>query len=262
MNENFSTPYWVEQVAQMEAQVGYGSLAHDFLTNPLIANNMVANDPHPDWGDSQLSEVERVFGKQGIQLLRNEPRFGGAPFRLFSTSTCDVEAPLNSIHHLYHLARFVDTTGVEIESQSILEWGGGFGNLARLSKGLFPGVSYSIVDLAFMTSIQRRYLDAVLGPEHGVTIHPVESLDGSTKLSADLFVSTWALSECTVDAHLYVLGGDFFGAKSVLIAHQKSSDLFGAAEDVESLCRNAGFDVVTEEFTFTGRGDQYVFGVR
>ena len=53
----------------------------------------------------------------------------------------------NSIHHLYHISAFKKNTKGELEDiKSILEWGGGYGNMAKIFFELIPTINnYTII---------------------------------------------------------------------------------------------------------------------
>lgn len=52
------------------------------------------------------------------------------------------------------------------ESSTIVEWGGGYGSLARLIRRLSPGdATYALVDAPILCAIAWRYLSDVLGED-------------------------------------------------------------------------------------------------
>lgn len=93
----------------------------------------------------------------------------------------------NLIHQAYCLARWETATFKTIgQMNSILEFGGGYGAMARVAHRAGFAGSYTIVDFPEMHTLQQHYL-------HGSNIKP-------TYLSApsgihDLFIACWSLSE-------------------------------------------------------------------
>jgi hypothetical protein len=66
------------------------------------------------------------------------------------------------IHHAYHLHRFETVTGrFLLELQEIIEFGGGYGSMARLLARLGYRGRYHIHDLPEFAALQRFYLRMV-----------------------------------------------------------------------------------------------------
>ncbi len=116
----------------------------------------------------------------------------------------------NSIHHLYHIIRFLRKTKLKLKGiKTIIEWGGGYGNLAKIFGRLAEeNKTYIIIDLPLMCCIQWIYLTTILGENKvnliqnsdekiavgKINLLPVCFID-KYELKGDLFVSTWALTE-------------------------------------------------------------------
>lgn len=139
------------------------------------------------------------------------------------------------LNHLYHLWK-----AGGVEDRSVLEWGGGFGNTARIA--LTAGVTeYYIADIPIMSELQRRFLvDPV-----AVTVEP-GWLAYRRSFAPDLFLAAFSLDECTTAAHDFVFEQDWFGASTVLIVAQTvgKEDLFPDGPSLVARLRAAGF---TEE---------------
>lgn len=127
----------------------------------------------------------------------------GSPTRyLFSPSTS-----ANSIHHLYHLYSFQKLTGVEIKELSlILEFGGGYGNIAKLAHRLGFNGTYCIYDFPVFNIIQKTYLknqswnEVNFSDEIRLSFINSESIDewNFNKFSNKLFLATWSISETSI----------------------------------------------------------------
>jgi hypothetical protein len=97
----------------------------------------------------------------------------------------------NTIHHRYHLHMFEKFAGVKIGSlASIVELGGGYGNMARLCRKLGFGGSYSIIDLPEFQVLQKYYL-TYQGCRANWNVDLTEPFD--------LFIATWSLSEIPLE---------------------------------------------------------------
>ena len=153
----------------------------------------------------------------------------------------------NTIHHLHHLLRFEQDTSTPVDAiDTVVEWGAGYGNLAKLFVRLHGGApTYVLIDLPVFAALQWLYLSSVLGSEcvvlherpgtavveHAVNVVPV-GLAPFADIEADLFVSTWALNECTSDAQDHVVGRNWFGARSLLLA-MHATDPFAAVAEAD-----------------------------
>jgi hypothetical protein len=139
----------------------------------------------------------------------------------------------NTVHHLHHLLRFEHVTGRRLADAScVVEWGAGYGNVAKLVLRLHGGApTLVLIDLPVYSAVQWLYLSSVLGEEH-VVLHteaapellprrinlvPV-GLARGLRVQADLFISTWALNESTRPAQVFVLDREWFGADALLVA--------------------------------------------
>lgn len=261
----FSTEYWLNQVDELKNQLVDSEqiISDRFLENPIIRHTMFADDPDPTWINQQLSYVINHFGDDAYDLL-DEPTFGCPRQRELEFKNIKLKVSHNTVHHLYHIARWRESVDTGIARQSaIVEWGGGYGNMARLFSKIYPDTFYLIIDMDFMSGLQQFYLKNTLSDyqySQNLGFCSVDSADNYlANKSVDLFVSTWALSECTKAAHEYVVDKGFYSAKHLLMAHQQKSDLFKNADSLDSLACTSGYNTKVEPFKFTGRGDQYVF---
>lgn len=137
----------------------------------------------------------------------------------------------NTVHQLHHLLRYQDVSGWSVGTvRSVVEWGGGYGCLAKLFIRLHGGSpTYVVLDTPVFAAVQWLYLASVLG-EGEVVLHdrpgkvalgkvnivPI-GLVPALEFDADLFVSNWALNESTAAAQRFVCDRDWFGAPSLLL---------------------------------------------
>lgn len=107
---------------------------------------------------------------------------------LGATDTAD---GLNLYHQAYHLIRWQEATGQRIaDTQSIYEFGGGYGAMRLAAQRLGFTGAYYIYDLPEFALLQKWYLDKhdvqnvrwFSGPEYGV-------------VNLDLFIACYSLSE-------------------------------------------------------------------
>ena len=132
-------------------------------------------------------------------------------------------------------------------------------------------VTYLIIDTPIFSCLQWLYLSVVLGEETVRVLQDVEdnvqagkinllpvSLIGRRDIDvgADLFISTWGLSESSVYAQDYVIANNWFGAKHILLAYQDSCKELPQADRVGKLAENTG--AVVEDIEFLP-GHHYAF---
>ena len=129
--------------------------------------------------------------------------------------------------------------------------------------------TYVILDTPLFSCLQWLYLATVLGPsrvhlhetpgegvrEGLVNLVPV-SFTSDLRVTADLFISTWALSECSREAQDFVIARRWFGAKRLLLAYQGRSGDFAQAERLGALAAAQGARIVPIGFL---PGHHYAF---
>ena len=230
------------------------TIPFDFLQNEIVLDTMFVK-AGGRWLREELAYLEtHIERKRLAQLLEEE--LAGKPM-LSQTPYCTSH---NTVHTLYHLERFTQRTGLPLKHmQRVVEWGGGYGNMARIfHKHTESQHQYILIDHPVFACLQWLYLSCVLGPERvflltqktdkirerGISIVPLNLLE-HVDLRADLFISTWALSESSKFALQTVVGKKWFGARHFLIAFDES---FQATRHMRSLLQND--DVHTEPITF------------
>ena len=231
-NSEFITDVWRKN-SDTIAETFSSGVPVNFLQIPEVSGTMFVNDWGPDWLgkqyqflDQELSEMRRDY------LLKNE--FIGGD--LYAEVVNGIFTNHNNIHSMYHLLRYEKASGKNIQDSScIIEWGGGYGNLARLLRLYTGPKTYVLVDTTSMLTIQWLFLSCVFGedcvniltpenseikPECFNLVH-FQNTDLVKDFKFDMFISTWALDECTELAQDYVANNlSFFGAKKLLLALQ------------------------------------------
>ena len=140
----------------------------------------------------------------------------------------------NSIHHLYHIIKFLDATRYDIKKvETIIEWGGGYGNLAKIIKRFFQNtITYIIIDIPFMSCLQWLYLCTIFGENEiniiqkkqdvlqrgKINLLPLDFLK-QFDLKGDLFISTWAITESSEYSQNLVLNLNWFNCEHILLGY-------------------------------------------
>ena len=266
------TPLWEGFNAKMLAAVT-PSPPKRFLRESVIRQSMFV-DVRGQWMADQLAALVEHYGVDRLNALARETPVGDPPLCPAEVEGIDLNTSYNTLHHLYHLARYERSTGHRVaDVRTCLEWGGGYGNLARIVFAAAPSLQrYIIVDTPLFCALQWLYLSMTLGEDRvrlytsgselrtsGCVIVPVPLIAEATArgLEPDMLISTWALSECSVHAQDFVTGEqDWFGAERLLLGYQDSSEQLPDAGRIEQLSRSAGCKI--EPVGFLG-GNSYAF---
>ena len=255
----FTTPFWRKTARVLELTL-LPSPSISFLQNPVVMQTMVISGKRGMWS-LELRFLERSFPEDVLSEVLKED-YVGNPLLLRSAYLTS----RNNIHHMVHLARFLDKTRCQLdEIETCVEWGGGYGNLAKIfTKLKQEGSTYVIMDLPMISCLQWIYLSSIFGeervklitkPEDGIAkgrinILPVCFADRHD-IKADLFISTFALSECSTYAQDMVASRSMFGARHVLLAYQDNSGPFPHEERIAELASQ--FPTVKVDFPLMPR---------
>jgi len=256
---------WLQNIMDLEAYFT-GSMDENFMSNGVINGTMVFTDRNV-----HKVEMEKIREALDGELARKIIASGlNAAFLSGKSNRFTL---INSAHHLHHLIRFEQMTDRKISNFStVVEFGGGYGNMARIVDNFGACKIYSIIDLLLFSCIQSVFLGTVAGSEqvafdgdHGGEIakfllHPLFSSDDTVSLQGELFISTWALSESTPDTYKWVVNHDWFGASNLILAYNENWKPWqdnGLEDDLDT----QGWMVRKEEISFLP-GSYYLFATR
>jgi len=249
---NFSDyimPKWQSNMEKMEKYF-VNKFSFNFLNNKVIKRTMFVNTSGL-WKNTELDLIKSFFGIEKTKNLLKENNIGRPLLndRQFVTSG-------NSIHHLYHFAKFFKETGVQPEKiHNVVEVGGGYGNMARLFKKLNRSVTYTILDLPVFSYIQLVYLRTLFGndgvnlvdkdnkeiKQGKINILPLDKellAELGKSIQCDIFLSTWALSESNKKMQETIRNMTYFKSQYILLAYQKNNSDFSYAEDIKNIAAN------------------------
>ena len=211
MTTNTTSP-WEQNIIDLEHDLQYENFS-DFLHWAVVKRTMfLGNSPYIAVELFYLVTHNWNLWKRGIE----EDRLGNpTPFILCRRSSG------NLIHHAYHLAKFMDATKQDVRDfDTVFEFGGGYGSMARLFHNIGFDGEYVIYDIPQFSLLQQRYLKSI-GKDDRVTcisdVDHIPEFDGRT-----LFIGTWSLSEAPVQLRDEILAK--VGASSYLMAYQGSFD--------------------------------------
>jgi putative sugar O-methyltransferase len=144
----------------------------------------------------------------------------------------EFDCSVNTLGHLFYTGRLLEALK-NTSYHTVIELGGGYGNFARLFKQAQPNTTFIIIDLPEMSALQFFFIKTTL-PQADVIFHTSCPLQFETNkihivpiyflteapLSADVFVSTFALSECSQILQELICKKEFFNAKLTYITGQ------------------------------------------
>lgn len=262
--ENYVLPDWVVNVHDLERDMVAGP-SFDFLRHPTVMATMVILTGGRALRQ-ELAFIEQRLDRERLAWLLEEDLVGQPVLMEGSYRTSH-----SVVHHLYHLLRFATATGADPAAFGrTVEWGAGYGGFARVHRRWHGGrPTQVLIDLPVFSLIQWLYLSTVFGPEAvslvtspeatiqpgKISIVPV-GLAGAVTGTADLFVSTWALSESAAAAQDFVAGAEWFGAKHLLLAYQEASPHYPTSSQIGAL---AEVDGASLEAVGVLRGNRYAF---
>ena len=204
-----------------------------FLTWDVIRKTMlVDNDPYVGVEHDEISKLD----DPRITNALKETTFGRPPVSRRLPTSSD-----NLIHHVYAISKFERTSNVRVDSlPTIVEFGGGYGSMARVVFSLGFRGRYVIFDLPEFSALQRLYLGALGlpiaaisgGASDAPSIAGVSDLNGiGPRLGPEsrpgLLIAMWSLSEAPLalrEKFLAAAGP----ARHYLFAYQ---DQFGEANN-------------------------------
>lgn len=222
----------------------------NFLHQPPLAPNIYWHSRDP-LISSELAGLEHridATGRSRRALLQENAVGRPVVFdRRYLTSSI-------LVHHLYTAFYFADTTGLPLDRvQSVVEWGGGYGSLARVLYRVQPSLAYVMLDTPVMLAVQWLYLSTVLGrerllldPKNTMTPTPGKVLlryAGTYEARGfrpDVFVSTFGLSESPASLIARVASQNWFEAVHLWLEYTPSNPRFPQWSDLEKAAISSG----------------------
>ncbi len=235
-----------------------------FLRSSKIQSIMTVGNNCDGLG-GELSFCERFYSSKFLRQILEEDCVGNAVISNFKYMTSQTR-----IHHLYHLLKFQEKTDRKLDTLiDVIEWGGGYGDMARLLRNLNSTITCTIIDLPLFSCIQWIYLGSILSKEQINLIRCKEDKIERNKINllplcflescnpkSEMFIATWSLSESSDYAIDYVKLSDFFNAKHFLIAYQENNKSFPKAGRVGEIAAASGASIEANAFF---RGNYYAF---
>ena len=240
-------PKWQSNTDAIE-EYFLSSFSIEFLRNKIIQNTMFMYT-FSFWKNIQKILISGHMDRLKAKEILREYNIGKPLLNDWQNKSSG-----NNIHHLYHLLKFFKESSTNATvMNTVVEVGGGYGNMAKIFKKINPNATYVIIDIPIFSYIQALYLKTIFGREAVVLFSENRSVIERGKVNivplnddtirsvkdmlqdTDLFISTWALSESNQEMQNLIKELKYFNAKYLLLAYQKSDSDFGFAENIKDV---------------------------
>jgi hypothetical protein len=184
-------PLWAKQRAELR-QLAERRDPRRFLTWPCVVNMMVVGNTALAREEFSALRDDSDWQRRWKPAIREDPVGLPVPFPRYPGTSATL------IHHTYHVQRFERATGLRVPDLAwVIEFGGGYGSLARLFHRLGFRGRYHLHDLPEWSALQRFFLSSALGAEGSFTFSAdlAEARKITDLPGHGLFVATWSLSE-------------------------------------------------------------------
>lgn len=199
----------------------------NFLNNYFVGQNMVRGD----FTTTQKFEecyLEHCLSKSSNEILK---RFKDADNNLLSKPS-KFNLSVNTLGHLFYAIKVAES--LKTAPKTIVEFGGGYGNLAHIFKQIYPQTTIIIFDILESIGLQYIFLKytnpnlkIIIQEEplqdyyekNAIYLVPVNFLEQSN-FNTDIFISTFAITESSDYIQNLVMKKKFFNANLIYIVGQ------------------------------------------
>lgn len=247
--DQFIVPLWNSYNKILEKQfLPYPPF--NFLQSSLITKNMFATGGGK-WLRKDLAYLEGRFSYNELKNILTDD-YVGQPLIVSSKYL----ASRNGVYHLLHLAEYFEGNYCNLNNiRTIVEWGGGYGDMAKLlMKMTNRKLTYIMIDTPLISCLQWIYLSTIFGKKNvhlvkspgdkiiknKFNILPLSFANKASKIKSDLFISTYALSESSKFSQDYVQSKHWFNSKHILMAYRKSDSVLPYSDRIGVLAKKEG----------------------
>jgi hypothetical protein len=187
---------WADMLKKMKEEVIGRSCPEIFF----LQNETIKRVFNPNQQFLAKKYLEKILNRN-IDYYKDmlfDDNFGGV-----ERAYCFLNSTPITIQHVHHILRIEEGFNIQIMKLNyILEYGAGYGNLAKIVlKNSYEGL-YNIYDLDLPSEFQKFYLERTLGSDKAKLInHYNECTLGEIDInkSGSLFIATWSLSESPIE---------------------------------------------------------------
>ncbi|MDR3646002.1 MAG: putative sugar O-methyltransferase [Candidatus Babeliales bacterium] len=224
-SQKYLTQHWKIAANEIENLL-QGPPNINFLSNYYVGQNMVRND----FNRTQKFEecfLEHCVSQKSKEIIK---KFKDNDNNLL-TKPSKFNLSVNTLGHLFYATKVLEN--VKTDPKRIIEFGGGYGNLAHVFKQIYPQSSILIFDIPASIALQYLFLKYT---NHNAKIiildEPVSDLQAGTiylvpinlleefNIKADVFISTFAITESSQYIQNLAVKKKFFDANLIYIAGQ------------------------------------------
>ncbi len=266
-------PKWEEHEGSLKKNFTPKFLS-SFCMIPVISRTMAVGKeslPFLDYANKENPEELNMILRKFEETAIGRPAGRKIDKRFYSHT---------SIQHIYYLSTVMKQARMLSRKQTIItEFGGGYGNLARIATTVIPEVKYIIIDLPIFLALQYYFLisdnpnlrigtldkDSYKTPsndlikEYDVLLIPSFIIE-KIELETDVLIATYSLTEAeqavqdyylenilTKSRFCYIVGGDNWEGKS-------NRGFFASLSRI--------FDMKVDRVYWEGTGTHELFGER
>lgn len=229
-NQALVLPVWHSYASSL-SRIILGAPHERFLVHDLLFRTMLRGG-FGRVGHFELNFLQYFLSEKNKTVLKNfqDTRVGGLDFNCRNK-----QYAANTVGQLYYFGKIIESFPHE-KINTFVELGAGYGSLARIAKTALPNITYVIIDLPELLSIQYLYLklsmnsvDIIVhtnadmpfkeGAIHLVPIQIVKDIS----LNTTIFASHFALSESPEFTQKLIMDKKFFNADMCYIVGQVNS---------------------------------------
>jgi putative sugar O-methyltransferase len=226
--------------------------------------------------NKQLPYLERHWKPQRLcELLLEDPYF--SPFitheRYHTSETM--------VNHLSHLTFYEITMQKRLQDlRCAVEFGGGYGGMARLLRRLNSKLTHITIDLPLFCFIQEHFLRSIYGEnavklllretdtieEGKINLIPIGNapcLHQIQQAHADLFIATWSLSEANHFTQETIRNYRYFNAQHLLMGYRYYAGTVNPEQPASnSLTPTDNYSLVYNDKVFFAKDQHYLLAKR
>lgn len=201
------TSSWEQNRKQLRQMILEADLA-DFLNWEVIQRTMFYEAPK--------LEYQAVITNDMLAQAIVESRIGNPKPYFLNTQTSG-----NLVHHAYSVLMLLNKRR-DINFESIIELGGGYGSMCRLFRNMGFNNKYVILDLPEFSALQEFYLGSIKQDFIKNTFFENDFTELMQPTEDNLLLATWSLSEMPIKLRTEILENLNFN--SCVIAFQSEFD--------------------------------------